>query len=79
MRPEHLLAADAEQGFATIVDVIEPVGSDVHAYLRLGAQALVARLPPEELPAPGSTLRLRMAPTQLHWFDPVDGVAVARR
>ena len=55
------------------------MGSDVHAYLRIGDQALVARLPPEELPAPGSTLRLRMAPTQLHWFDPVDGVAVGRR
>ena len=79
VRPEHLLRADTGQGFATIVDVVEPVGSDVHAYLRLGAQALVARLSPDELPAPGSTLRLRMAATRLHWFDPVDGVAVARR
>jgi len=79
VRPEHLLHAAADEGFTATVDVIEPVGSDVHAYLRVGAQTLVARLPPDELPTPGSTLRLRMAPTQLHWFDPVDGAALARR
>src|SRR5690606_26158657 len=36
VRPEHLLQAAPDEGFAADVDVIEPVGSDVHAYLRLG-------------------------------------------
>ena len=79
VRPEHLLQAAPDEGFAADVDVIEPVGSDVHAYLRLGGHALVARLPPEQLPEPGSTLRLRIAPAQLHLFDPVDGAALTRR
>src|SRR5690606_6251635 len=58
VRPEHLLRAgegDAD-AFAAFVDVVEPVGSEVYVNLRLGDQALVARLPPGDVPVPGSTL-----------------------
>ncbi len=85
LRPEHLLRADAAvdtaagQGrdragaFDAQVEVVEPVGSEVFVNLRLGEHALVARLPPGELPRAGETLPLRVATGQLHLFDPGDG------
>ena len=85
LRPEHLLRADAAvdtadgQGrdragaFDAQVEVVEPVGSEVFVNLRLGEHALVARLPPGELPRAGETLPLRVATGQPHLFDPGDG------
>ena len=89
LRPEHLLRADAAadaaadtvagQGrdhvgaFDAQVEVVEPVGSEVFVNLRLGEHALVARLPPGELPRAGEALPLRVATRQLHLFDPGDG------
>ncbi|MCW5580821.1 MAG: sn-glycerol-3-phosphate ABC transporter ATP-binding protein UgpC, partial [Luteimonas sp.] len=52
VRPEHLLRAgegDAD-GFDALVDVVEPVGSEVFVNLRVGAHALVARLAPGDVP-----------------------------
>jgi multiple sugar transport system ATP-binding protein len=78
VRPEHLLCAEAGDGVAALVEVVEPVGSDVHAYLRLAGEPVVARLPPEQLPPTGGTLRMRIAPARWHLFDPESGVALAR-
>ncbi len=81
LRPEHLLRADrlggdgatAAGAFDAQVEVVEPVGSEVFVNLRLGEHALVARLPPGELPRVGELLTLRVATAQLHLFDPGDG------
>ena len=75
LRPEHLLrcAADDTPHFGAQLDVIEPVGSEAFAYLRYGPHALVARFAPEDLPDPGMTVPLRVAPGHVHVFDPVDG------
>ena len=88
LRPEHLLRAqDADGGhggatatghegngvFDTLVEVVEPVGSEVFVNLRLGERALVARLPPGELPTVGQRLPMRAAVERLHLFDPEDG------
>ena len=80
VRPEHLQrAVPGEAGaFAARVDVVEPVGSEVYVNLRLGALPLVARLPPEDVPAAGSELWLRPSPAHLHAFDSADGSALAR-
>ena len=78
VRPEHLLRAGEGEGFDAVVDVVEPVGSEVFVNLRVGAHALVARLAPGDVPPAGSTLRLRAAPAWLHAFDPVDGSALTR-
>ncbi|TWT23799.1 sn-glycerol-3-phosphate ABC transporter ATP-binding protein UgpC [Luteimonas marina] len=80
VRPEHLLRADEGDAgaFAAFVDVVEPVGSEVYVNLRLGEQALVARLPPGDVPVPGGTLHLRASPAHLHAFDPEDGRALMR-
>ena len=77
VRPEQLLpAADGDAGFDAVVDVVEPVGSEIHVNLGFGDQALVARLPPGDPPSPGSRLRLAIAPGALHVFDPSTGLAL---
>ena len=88
LRPEHLLRADGPEGardtsmasardgdglFEALVEVVEPVGSEVFVNLRLGDSALVARLPPGALPEVGERLPMRAAVDRLHLFDPDDG------
>src|SRR5690554_2700719 len=83
LRPEHLLRADdggaapaggdGSEGFEALVEVVEPVGSEVFVNLRAGGQALVARLPPGALPRVGETLRMRVDAERVHSFDPGDG------
>ena len=80
VRPEHLLrAGDADaEGFEAMVELVEPVGSEVYANLRVGGQPLVARLHADDAPPPGARLRLRVPASRLHVFDPRDGRALAR-
>ena len=59
--------------FQAVVEVVEPVGSEVFVNLRFGDSALVARLPPGALPRVGDTLPMRAAVDRLHLFDPGDG------
>ena len=81
LRPEHLLRADgpgdadgpSAGAFEAVVEVVEPVGSEVFVNLRLGDHALVARLPPGQLPRVGDTLPMRVAVQALHFFDPGEG------
>ena len=79
VRPEHLLPASGADGFEAVVEIVEPMGSEVHVHVRTGGQALVARLAPEHLPEPGTRMRLRIAPAQLHLFDPPTGAALTHR
>ena len=71
IRPEHLLpvAGVGPVAFDTQVEVVEPVGNEVFANLRLGPHPLVARFGPETLPEPGGTLPLRVSPGRVHFFD----------
>ncbi|MDH5821633.1 sn-glycerol-3-phosphate ABC transporter ATP-binding protein UgpC [Luteimonas sp. RD2P54] len=78
IRPEHLLRRGGGDeggagGLAPTVDVVEPVGNEVFVNMTLGTHPLVARLPPGELPEPGTGLPLRAAPGRLHVFDPESG------
>ncbi len=74
IRPEHLQLAEAgDAALAPVVEVVEPVGSEVFVNLRLADQALVARLPPERVPVPGETLPLRIPVARVHFFDPDSG------
>ncbi len=74
IRPEHLLpAGDDSRRFSAQVEVVEPVGSEVYANLRLGPHALVARLAPEAMPEPGRTLPLAVSSRHLHFFDATSG------
>nr|MDQ2971943.1 ATP-binding cassette domain-containing protein [Pseudomonadota bacterium] len=80
LRPEHLrLISDNEGATATQpvlraqLEVIEPVGNEIFLNLRIGASELVARVPPQALPPPGSKIDLAFAPEQLRAFDPGSG------
>ncbi len=76
LRPEHLQLAHADARhapFDAVLEVIEPIGNEVFLNLRFGGIALVARVPPQQLPAPGTTLRLQFDPAHLHVFDAIDG------
>ena len=80
VRPEHLRRTSEGEGVEAGVEVVEPVGSEVHVHLRLGTQPLVARLPPEEaLPARGESLGLGVVRGQLHLLEPATGAALTVR
>ncbi len=77
IRPEHLQPQEA--GAAALharLEVLEPVGNEVFLNLRYGEQALVARVAPRALPAPGRTLALGLAAERLHLFDAVSGARI---
>jgi len=75
IRPEDLqpAAAGSATAFAPDVEVVEPVGNEIFVNLRLGAQALVARLGPQTLPVVGAPLALELLAPKLHFFDPASG------
>ena len=72
IRPEDLLPVPVA-GLEARVEVVEAVGSEAFLHLDSAGQALVARLPPQDLPAPGDHIRLRPDPARLHFFDAQDG------
>jgi multiple sugar transport system ATP-binding protein len=76
VRPEHLLCTDSAtaDAFAPLVEAVEPVGNEVFVHLRLGAQTLVARVPPVDMPQPGSPFALRVDAAQAHVFDADSGL-----
>ncbi|HET9834973.1 MAG TPA: sn-glycerol-3-phosphate ABC transporter ATP-binding protein UgpC [Rhodanobacteraceae bacterium] len=77
LRPEQLQLASSNDGsqptLRAQLEVTEPVGNEVFLYLRHGATELVARVPPQVLPATGSEVALTFAPRHLHAFDPESG------
>jgi multiple sugar transport system ATP-binding protein len=78
LRPEDLLprADAAGAALSAQLEVLEPVGNEVFLNLRHGGLSLVARTPPRELPAPGSTLHFGFAPGRLHFFDAAEGTRI---
>ncbi len=82
LRPEHLQTGKAhargnDAEFNALLEVIEPVGNEVFLNLRYGDTELVARIPPQPLPAQGGTMNLHFAPRHLHAFDPESGERIA--
>jgi len=73
LRPEDLTPARGEAGAATLsaqLELIEPVGNEIFLNLTCGSEGLVARVPPQELPAAGSMIALAYDPARIHLFDP---------
>ena len=52
-----------------VVDVVEPMGSEIVIYTTVGAHRLVARLEPQALPTPESRIELVLDAARLHLFD----------
>ena len=72
VRPEHLVPAQAG-GVSPVVEMVEALGNETLVNLRLGAQALVARVAPHAAPSVGSAMSLALAPGQWHAFDAGSG------
>jgi multiple sugar transport system ATP-binding protein len=70
IRPEHV-----ERGgdLAAVIELIEPMGSDQLAWLRLASHSLSMRLPAEADAASGESLRLRLPVEKLNLFDASSG------
>jgi multiple sugar transport system ATP-binding protein len=71
IRPEHFVTGDASAPRVTCrVQVVEPLGADTLLNLALGAEELMARVPPDVRPAPGATLEIGVDHHRIHLFDP---------
>ena len=77
IRPEHLIPGAEHQAFDAQVELVEPVGAEVFANLRLGKHPLVARFGPDLRPEPGQALPLRMSSRHVHVFDTATGARLS--
>ena len=55
------------------LELVEPVGNEIFLNLRCGSDALVARVPPQDLAPSGTTIELAFDPARLHLFDAASG------
>jgi multiple sugar transport system ATP-binding protein len=70
IRPEHV---EAGGDLPAAVEMVEPMGSDQLAWLRLGSQALSMRLPAEAHIVVGERVSLRLPAGKLNLFDASTG------
>jgi multiple sugar transport system ATP-binding protein len=71
VRPEHLSLA--EDGAPAEVIVVEPTGSEIQVFARLGATEVVAVFRERQLFKPGDKIRLKPNPKLVHLFDEGSG------
>jgi len=71
IRPEHV---GVGPGARFTLDLVEPIGNEMFIYAGAGANHLVARVAPQELPKVGSPIELSFDASHLHFFDGVTGV-----
>ena len=80
IRPEDLHeAASADSGqlsFETVVEVVEPLGSEILLDVRLGEQLLVARADCTCRAKHNERIQLACVPERIHLFDPQTGEAI---
>ncbi len=67
VRPEDITLT-GDDGLRAGVEVVEQMGNEVIVYLKLGSEALVARVPPQAAPRPGQGVNIAFAPDRLHFF-----------
>ncbi len=79
VRPENLRLAPQEGDVAlpASVSLLEPLGAETLATLKVGGTEMIARLPAQFREAPGSRVTLHLNPAHLHLFDPQSGVVLA--
>lgn len=81
VRPHDIvIVAPGGGDFDAWVDVVEPLGSELVVYLRVGADRAGPELrvvaPPELSIQPGDAVGVRLNPERLHWFDSESGLRV---
>jgi multiple sugar transport system ATP-binding protein len=75
LRPEDLVPlGDREAGSGPLLnarlELAEPVGNEIFLNMRAGEHGVVARVPPQAIPAIGTELKLAFRPQRMHLFDP---------
>ncbi len=72
IRPEDLrvgAGAPADYAFDAVVDVVEPLGSEILLDVTLAGQSVVARVEPTVRARPHEKIRLAFVPDRIHFFD----------
>ena len=71
IRPEHISAEKTKSSrISANVEVVEPMGNEIFAYVTCGAAQLVARLVPMDI-VPGQTKDFTFDMSKAHFFDKV--------
>ena len=77
IRPEDVTMASSSNGqlaLATgVVDLVEPMGSDVYVNAVLGSDMLLARVNPENAPQENSQVQVGLTLNRIHFFDAESG------
>jgi len=73
VRPEDIHpvggADSADRSFDAVVDVVEPLGSEILLDVKVGPTSMVARVDPSVRVKVHDPIRLALAPERLHFFD----------
>jgi len=83
IRPENIedaaIVPDGREDatFVANVDVVEPMGAEIFAYLNLGDQSVVARFDPASTVQDGQQVRVYFQMEKMYLFDPETEEAVA--
>jgi multiple sugar transport system ATP-binding protein len=72
IRPEHIIVAP-EAPHDVVVEMTEPMGSDLLVWTRLGDRPLSIRLPAETRLAPGDRMRVQLPEHRLNLFETATG------
>jgi ABC-type sugar transport system ATPase subunit len=78
-RPEHIrlgAPTDGGFGFSAVIDLVEYLGDERLAHIRLGERQLVAKLPAQESLETGTTTNFAVPSTAVLLFDAETGLAV---
>jgi multiple sugar transport system ATP-binding protein len=81
IRPEDLLyeeAAAPQNNIKARVEVVEPLGAEIHLYVSTSKTQLIARVPPRHDFQVGEEVNLHPDVTKLHVFDMESEGAVAQ-
>jgi multiple sugar transport system ATP-binding protein len=73
VRPEAIERTSAAEGFATVVEEIEPLGHELLVTVRAGTTAVTFRAEAGISVRVGEPLQLRLLPGGSHWFDAESG------
>src|SRR5918996_3915426 len=70
VRPEDIhIATDGRSAFDAVVDVVEPLGSEILLDVKVGPHVMVARVDPTVRAKVHETIRLAIEPERVHFFD----------
>jgi multiple sugar transport system ATP-binding protein len=70
VRPEDIhIATDSRTGFDAVVDVVEPLGSEILLDVKVGPHVMVARVDPSVRAKVHEAIRLAIEPDRVHFFD----------